>query len=108
MKKLIKDALIYCSFIPLLLHVIVLYFNILFCADGGGKIILDIEHYKRRKHIKYNTLFTFVYLFLIFPEFRNIFFSELERFGDSFCFGFLHYLLYIFGLHQIILVADYI
>lgn len=37
MKKLIKDALIYCSFIPLLLHVIVLYFNILFCADGGGE-----------------------------------------------------------------------
>lgn len=85
MKLLIKNILVGIAVIPLFFHIIILCVNVL-C--GNVEIRDDISHYKSRKSIKYNLFFTFVYLMLIFPEFRNIFYMRMGRFWRYLLFWF--------------------
>lgn len=73
MKDMIKKIAIMSLTILFLPHIILLFLNI----TNGGEIREDIEHYKRRKGIKYGTTLTFVYLMIKYPEFRNIFFMRV-------------------------------
>lgn len=85
MKLLIKNILVGIAVIPLFFHIIILCVNVL-CSNV--EIRDDISHYKSRKSIKYNLFFTFVYLMLIFPEFRNIFYMRMGRFWRYLLFWF--------------------
>lgn len=85
MKLLIKNILVGIAVIPLFFHIIILCVNVL---RGNVEIRDDISHYKSRKSIKYNLFFTFVYLMLIFPEFRNIFYMRMGRFWRYLLFWF--------------------
>ena len=85
MKLLIKNILVGIAVIPLFFHIIILCVNVL---RGNVEIRDDISHYKSRKSIKYNLFFTFVYLMLIFPEFRNIFYMRMGIFWRYLLFWF--------------------
>lgn len=74
MKK-IKLIVLNLFSIPLCFHIILYYLN----KIRDDKLFWDLKHYKRRKNIKYNDTLSLVYLLLVFPEFRNIFYLRVGK-----------------------------
>lgn len=75
MKRYIKDLIIYILCVPLCPHLFIYYLY----KIKHKELSCDLNHYKRRKNIKYNETLCFVYLFIIFPEFRNIFYMRVGK-----------------------------
>lgn len=80
MKRSIKSMILYISTIIILPHIILLWTFVLTNINGGDKIREDINHYRKRKNLKYGLTLSFTYLMLIFPEFRNIFYRRIGKF----------------------------
>jgi len=60
----------------LLPHTVLLLINVM---RGGGKLETDFSHYKRRKGLGNNLIGNFIFLFLFYQEFRNIFFMRVGK-----------------------------
>lgn len=84
MRNSIKILILYISCIPLFFHLFIYYIYKL----KYDELFLDLMHYKRRKSIHYNEILCFVYIFLLFPEFRNIFYMRVGKFWKYVLFYF--------------------
>lgn len=82
MKSLIKTLAVYCFALPLAFHLLA------YIMLGGGRFKEDLEVFKSRRGITKSNIYAFLYLLMMYPEFRSVFYWRLGKWARFVFFYF--------------------